>query len=48
MMTFIGIALILVGIGLYILKKYNDRAREKNNTIRVFNEKTKEAKDYKE
>jgi predicted transporter len=23
MMTFIGIALILVGIGLYILKKYN-------------------------
>ena len=47
-MTFIGIALILVGIGLYILKKYNDRAREKNNTIRVFNEKTKEAKDYKE
>ena len=48
MMTFIGVALILVGIGLYILKKYNDRAREKNNTIRVFNEKTKEAKDYKE
>ena len=48
MMTFIGIALILVGIGLYILKKYNDRAREKNNTIRVFNEKTKEYKDYKE
>ncbi|MFB1003933.1 MAG: cell envelope integrity protein TolA [Bacteroidia bacterium] len=48
MMTFIGIALILVGIGLYILKQYNDRAREKNNTIRAFNEKTIEAKDYKE
>lgn len=47
-MTFIGIALILVAIGLYILKTYNDRAREKNNTIRAFNEKTNEAKDYKE
>jgi len=29
MMTFIGIALILVGIGLFILKKYNDSARKR-------------------
>lgn len=48
MMTFIGIALILVAIGLYILKKYNDRSTEKNNSIRALNEKTIEAKDYKE
>jgi len=48
MMTFIGIALILVAIGLYILKNYNDRAKEKNNTIRALNEKTNDAKDYKE
>jgi len=48
MMTFIGIALILVGIGLYILKEYNDRSREKNIAIRLFNEKTIEAKYYKE
>ena len=48
MMTFIGIALILVGIGLYILKQYNDRSREKNNTIRLFNEKTIDPKHYKE
>jgi uncharacterized membrane protein len=48
MMTFIGIAFILVGIGLYILKKYNNRAREKNNAIRAYNESTNDAKDYKE
>tara|TARA_R110001592_G_scaffold211976_1_gene464060 strand:+ start:3037 stop:4392 length:1356 start_codon:yes stop_codon:yes gene_type:complete len=48
MMTFIGLALILVGIALYILKKYNDKSREKNNTIRLFNEKTEDAKDYQE
>lgn len=48
MMTFIGVALILVGIGLYILQKYNDRSREKNISIREFNDATKEAKEYKE
>lgn len=48
MMTFIGLALILVGIALYILKQYNDKSREKNNTIRLFNEKTVDAKDYQE
>ena len=47
-MTFIGIAFILVGLGLYILKKYNNSAREKNNSIRAFNESTNDAKDYKE
>jgi len=48
MMTFIGIALILVGIALYILKQYNDRAREKNIAIREFNDAIEDAKEYKE
>jgi len=48
MMTFIGIALILVGLGLFILKKYNDNARKKNDTIRAFNDATEDAKEYKE
>lgn len=48
MMTFIGITLILVGIALYILKKYNDRAREKNIAIREFNDAIEDAKEYKE
>lgn len=48
MMTFIGITLILVGIGLFILKKYNGSAREKNHAIRAFNESTNEAKQHKE
>ena len=47
-MTFIGIALILVGIALYILKQYNDRAREKNIAIREFNDAIEDAKEYKE
>jgi uncharacterized membrane protein len=48
MMTFIGISLILVGIGLYILKKYNNNAREKNSVIRAFNQSSNDAKQHKE
>lgn len=47
-MTFIGISLILVGIGLFILKKYNGNARKKNDAIRAFNESNNEAKQHKE
>ena len=48
MMTFIGISLILVGIGLFILQKYNSSARLKNESIRAFNETNNEAKQHKE
>ncbi len=47
-MTFIGISLILVGIGLFILQKYNSSARLKNESIRAFNETNNEAKQHKE
>jgi hypothetical protein len=33
MITFIGLALIIVGMAMYILKKYNDWSREKNYTL---------------
>ena len=48
MMTFIGISLILVGIALFVLKKYNSSAREKNNEIRAFNESNTDATLHKE
>lgn len=48
MMTFIGITLILVGIALFILKKYNSSAREKNIAIRAFNESNTDASQHQE
>jgi uncharacterized membrane protein len=48
MMTFIGIILILVGIGLYILRQYNNNARQKNDAVRTFNNATTDAKQHKE
>ncbi len=48
MMTFIGITLILVGIALFILQKYNSSARLKNESIRAFNETNNDPKQHKE
>jgi uncharacterized membrane protein len=48
MMTFIGISLILIGMILFVLKKYNENAREKNTAVRAFNESTKDVSQYKE
>ncbi len=47
-MTFIGIILIFIGIGLFILKKYNENARAKNDAVRAFNNATPEVTQHQE
>jgi len=48
MLTLVGIILLLVGIGLFILNKYNKSARSSNDEIREFNATQTDSRRYKE